>query len=136
NLICNRSTVICSAGAVSCNWITIIPNICRSFHGTCLSASLKETRAGTRWFHRPSPRSSGAAVSSVTRNIDACRPPAPHAIDSTDVVFRIWLKYACGADEGVLPIGKVCLSGKTAVTWVGLYPHVCQAGTWRRRHLA
>ena len=40
---------------------------------------------------------------------------------TTDVVFRIRLEYVRGADKGALPIGKVCLSGKTAVTSACLY---------------
>ena len=62
-----------------------------------------------------------AAASSDTKNSDALPGGAPHSIDNTDVVFRIRLKYARGADEEALPIGKVCLSGKTALTSACLY---------------
>src|SRR5207253_858659 len=62
------STTIWLVVAVSCSLITIIPNICRSFHVTCSSASPPETKAGTRWCRRTLPRSSAGAVSLDTRN--------------------------------------------------------------------
>src|SRR5881394_235995 len=73
-MTCNRSTTISSVVAASCSLITIIPNICRYFRGTCSSASRAGTKAGTRWCRRRLPRSSAGAVSSDTRNVErACR---------------------------------------------------------------
>src|SRR6266700_6950235 len=70
-MTCNRSTTISSVVAVSCSLITIIRNICRYFHGTCSSASPRETKAGTRWCRRKLRRSFAGAVSSATRNVKA-----------------------------------------------------------------
>src|SRR5437773_1857462 len=66
-----RQTQSCRVAAVSCSWITIIPNICRYFHGRCSSASPVGTKAGTRWYRRKLLRSSAGAVSSDTRNVKA-----------------------------------------------------------------
>src|SRR6476620_5750260 len=69
-MTCNHSTTISSVVAVSCRLITIIRRTCRYFHGTYSSASPPTTKAGTKWCHRKSPRSSEVAVSSHTRNVN------------------------------------------------------------------
>src|SRR5438552_1450130 len=70
-MTCTRSTTISSVVAALSSSITIIPNICRYFHGTCSSASRVGTKPGTRWCRRKLSRSFDGAVSSDTRNIKA-----------------------------------------------------------------
>jgi len=78
-------------------------------------AKPKRIAAGDESWDQMLPTSSQKAfgVSSATRNVNAVAAGVSPAISTTHVVFCIRLKYARGADEGALPIGKVCLSGKT-----------------------
>jgi hypothetical protein len=70
---------------------------------------------------------SNTASGSLARNINQSRSLlssrflAPHSTWNRDVVFRVWFKYGLGADEGTMPIGEVCLPGKTILTPVGVY---------------